>query len=87
MYKNAHSPQPHQAGPHTDCLPLGAEEAEKLTSGISRVRLIFSFPTIPLPAFSADIIVETDTFSQQVPEKHHFQVEKLVLDCMGWIQY
>lgn len=28
---------------------------------------------------SADTIVETHIFSQQVPEKHHFQVEKLIL--------
>lgn len=40
-----------------------------------------------LGRFSACVAVETDTFPQQVPEKHHFQVEKLVLDCMGWIQY
>lgn len=49
MYKHASSPQPHHADPPTDCLPPGFKEAETLTSGISRVGLIFFFPAIPLP--------------------------------------
>lgn len=51
----------------------------------SRTRFILSYnyPT-KLGGFSIDIIVEIDTFSQQVPQKHPFQVKKLGLDCMGW---
>lgn len=52
----------------------------------SRTRfLLFCNSSTKLGRFSANVAVKTDTFSQQVPERHHFQVEKLVLDCMGWI--